>query len=226
MVRTAVRRTISVRGLEFVEATNDPFIVVANHSQRPEAALLPTLLIWHRAGKPIHFTSDWAARFTPRAAVVIKLGQVIPVFTKRARNPLFQPLKHIIQRRHPGSVLERAAARLQEGAPVGFFPEGTVNRSPTQLLRGRYGAARLALETGVPIVPIGIRFPERESARKICDEDRMAIEIGPPLPGEQIDRPRTADIRDAHAQIMRSLERLSGKTWDPRGPLRSIDHVR
>jgi 1-acyl-sn-glycerol-3-phosphate acyltransferase len=54
--------------------------------------------------------------------------------------------------------LEQARQHLIAGRSIGIFPEGTVNRDRSQLLRGRYGAARLSLETGVPVTPAGIRF--------------------------------------------------------------------
>ena len=58
-------RVASIDGLEHIAPERDPFVLVANHSQRLEAVLVPTLLIFHRGGKPIHFLADWPMRLVP-----------------------------------------------------------------------------------------------------------------------------------------------------------------
>ncbi|MFN8096568.1 MAG: lysophospholipid acyltransferase family protein [Vicinamibacteria bacterium] len=63
-----------------------------------------------------------------------------------------------IDRRHPFRArksLERAARRIASGTSVVLFPEGT--RSPDgRVLRFRRGSFRLAIEAGVPVVPVSI----------------------------------------------------------------------
>lgn len=55
----------------------------------------------------------------------------------------------------PAEFMEKAAALLQDGVSIVFFPEGT--RSPRGPMGPFHGAAfRLALETGAPIVPLCI----------------------------------------------------------------------
>jgi 1-acyl-sn-glycerol-3-phosphate acyltransferase len=55
-------------------------------------------------------------------------------------------------------ALEQAKVRLGAGQSVGIFPEGWI--SPLEGYNSpRTGAARLALETGVPVIPIGIYLP-------------------------------------------------------------------
>ena len=54
-------------------------------------------------------------------------------------------------------ALDVAIETIRGGALAGIFPEGTVNADPEAgLLRGRKGAARIALATGAPVVPVGI----------------------------------------------------------------------
>jgi 1-acyl-sn-glycerol-3-phosphate acyltransferase len=54
-------------------------------------------------------------------------------------------------------ALDVAIETIRGGALAGIFPEGTVNADPEPgLLRGRKGAARIALATGAPVVPVGI----------------------------------------------------------------------
>ncbi|MCM6773362.1 1-acyl-sn-glycerol-3-phosphate acyltransferase [Nocardia sp. CDC159] len=52
-------------------------------------------------------------------------------------------------------ALETARKLLKEGRLVGLYPEGT--RSPDgRLYKGKTGVARLALETGVPVIPVAL----------------------------------------------------------------------
>lgn len=54
-------------------------------------------------------------------------------------------------------ALDVAIETIRGGALAGIFPEGTVNPEPgAGLLRGRKGAARIALATDAPVVPVGI----------------------------------------------------------------------
>jgi 1-acyl-sn-glycerol-3-phosphate acyltransferase len=53
------------------------------------------------------------------------------------------------------AALELAAKVLRRGELFGIFPEGTRSRDGV-LHKGRTGAARLALEIGCPIFPVGI----------------------------------------------------------------------
>jgi 1-acyl-sn-glycerol-3-phosphate acyltransferase len=61
---------------------------------------------------------------------------------------------------------------LEAGQVLGIFPEGSRNRGKG-LRPGKSGAARLALETGAPVVPVGVdgshrlfvKFPRRSTVR-------------------------------------------------------------
>jgi 1-acyl-sn-glycerol-3-phosphate acyltransferase len=71
----------------------------------------------------------------------------------------FSACGQIPMRREGGTASERAleAARgvLQSGRLLGIFPEGT--RSPDgRLYKGHTGVARLALDCGVPVVPVAV----------------------------------------------------------------------
>lgn len=55
-----------------------------------------------------------------------------------------------------GSVIDIANGYLEAGHPVVIFPEGNSNHNP-ELRTGKTGAARLALSSGLPVVPIGIQ---------------------------------------------------------------------
>jgi 1-acyl-sn-glycerol-3-phosphate acyltransferase len=60
-------------------------------------------------------------------------------------------------------ALDLAQRRLQSGYSVGIFPEGLVSPQSGGSHPPHTGAARLALSTGVPVIPIGIYLPRERS---------------------------------------------------------------
>ena len=76
--------------------------------------------------------------------------------------------------------LERAIDALRGGDLIGMAPQGTIPRGPAFFdpeLRGRWGAARLAIATGVPVVPVGLWGTEKVWPRS----SRVPL---PPRPGK------------------------------------------
>jgi len=61
-----------------------------------------------------------------------------------------------VERRHGagGPSLAKAAALIKQGLAVIIYPEGTLTRDPELWpMRGRVGAARLALQYDIPVIP-------------------------------------------------------------------------
>ncbi len=54
------------------------------------------------------------------------------------------------------AALEEVAATIRHGAVAAIAPEGAVNPKPGELQRIRSGIARIALPTGVRVVPVGV----------------------------------------------------------------------
>lgn len=68
---------------------------------------------------------------------------------------------------------------LRDGQILGIYPEGT--RSPDgRLFRGKIGVARMALQTGVPVVPVAMCYTSRKLpfGKKIM---RVTVRFGEPL---------------------------------------------
>jgi 1-acyl-sn-glycerol-3-phosphate acyltransferase len=205
-------RVHSIAGLEHIAPDRDPFILALNHGTRLEALLVPPLLFLLRRGQRIHFMADWNFRMIPGVGLLYRRAGVITVARKPARPRVLNLLKPLFTDRM--SPTKQARWHLTAGRSVGVFPEGTVNRDPLRLMRGRPGAAQLSLETGVPVVPVGLRYPAVPHGIAIPEGSPMAIEIGPPLIPSAAAKPAYAAISAWHGEIMAAIARLSGKSWE------------
>ncbi|EWT00474.1 acyltransferase [Intrasporangium oryzae NRRL B-24470] len=83
------------------------------------------------------------------------------VFSHPVSGPLMRGMKHIPVDRTAGAASYAAAvAALRAGEIVGVFPEATISRS-FELKEFKTGAARMAAEAGVPILPVVIWGSQR-----------------------------------------------------------------
>lgn len=80
------------------------------------------------------------------------------------------------------AALETGKRILAEGRLLGIYPEGT--RSPdARLYRGKTGVARMALEAGVPVIPVAMIDTEKVQpiGKKLPRIRRIGVRFGPPL---------------------------------------------
>ena len=116
------------------------------------------------------------------------------------------------------AAMETGARVLAEGEILGIFPEGT--RSPDgKLYRGKTGIARVALEAGTPIVPVGLigtdkcLGPDSHVPRpaKIRIRVGKSLEVTPWL--DRIgDREAEREITD---EVMRRIQALTEQQYVP-----------
>lgn len=114
------------------------------------------------------------------------------------------------------AALRTGLKRLQQGELFGIYPEGT--RSPDgRLYRGKTGVARLALESGAPVIPVAMIGTNiaQPIGTKIPKLHRIGIVVGEPLDfsryqGMASDRFVLRSITD---EIMYELMRLSGQEY-------------
>jgi 1-acyl-sn-glycerol-3-phosphate acyltransferase len=105
---------------------------------------------------------------------------------------------------------------LRRGELLGIYPEGT--RSPDgRLYRGKTGIARMALEAGVPVIPVAMinTFDIQPPGQVMPRIMRVGIRIGEPLDfsryeGMEGDRFVLRSITD---EIMYELMQLSGQEY-------------
>lgn len=118
--------------------------------------------------------------------------------------------------RASSDALETGLAALGRGEVLGIYPEGT--RSPDgKLYRGRTGVARLALESGVPVIPVAMIDTEKVQppGQVVPNLGRVGIRFGKPMDfsryeGMANDRYVLRSITD---EIMYELMRMSGQEY-------------
>ncbi|GAA2422893.1 lysophospholipid acyltransferase family protein [Streptomyces macrosporus] len=83
------------------------------------------------------------------------------VFRHKVSGPLMRAMKHIPVDRSQGEHAYRHALKsLRSGEIVGIFPEATISPSFT-LKKFKTGAARMAQEAGVPLLPVALWGTQR-----------------------------------------------------------------
>ncbi len=127
---------------------------------------------------------------------------------------------------------DAAVEAVREGQLVAFYPEGTITRDPELWpMRGKTGAARVALETGCPVIPIGQWgvqellppygrpdvFPRKTIKVKAGDPVDLADLQGLPLTNEVL-REATDRIMAAITGLVEDLrgEKAPTERFDPR----------
>jgi 1-acyl-sn-glycerol-3-phosphate acyltransferase len=104
-------------------------------------------------------------------------------------------------------ALQTAIELAREGAVIAMFPEGTRRKKG---LRKKYqprshtGAARIALEAGVPLVPAAIIGTDR-----LARLGPLGVRYAAPIPLDDLgDRDRSSAAREATQRLMAEIARL------------------
>jgi 1-acyl-sn-glycerol-3-phosphate acyltransferase len=131
-----------------------------------------------------------------------------------------------------GLVIRQAERALRKGACVIVYPEGTASRDPDLWpMVGKTGAARLALTTGAPVIPIALWgaqdvLPYGSKRPHLFPRRTIQMVAGPPvdLSAYAGQRLSASTLRAATAAIMADVTALLAKIrqetppavpWDP-----------
>ena len=199
LLRLVFRPT--TEGLENV-ATEGPVILASNHLSYADWLFMPLTL--NRkvtfVAKAEYFTSPgvkgWLQKTFFRG-----VGQV--------------PIDRSGADAAAGAMLS-AKRVLEAGDLFGIYPEGTRSHDG-RLYRGKVGVARLAIETGVPVVPVAVVGTDivAPPGKKFGRWTRPLVRFGKPLDfsryeGLEDDR---FILRSATDEIMYEIMRLSGQEY-------------
>jgi 1-acyl-sn-glycerol-3-phosphate acyltransferase len=113
-------------------------------------------------------------------------------------------------------ALVTAKRILADGDLFGIYPEGTRSHDG-RLYRGKTGVARLALETGVPVIPVAVVGTDEIAppGKKFGTFTRPVVRYGKPLDFERyegLENDRYI-LRSVTDEIMYEIMRLSGQEY-------------
>ncbi len=145
------------------------------------------------------------------------------VFDHKLSGPLMRGMHHIpVDRKAGAGAFDEALAALKAGEAVGVFPEATISQS-FEVKELKSGAARMALATGVPIVPVSIwgtqRLWTKGHPRKLARRHTpITIKVGPPVEYAPGDNPLeiTKRISSALGELLHQVQ--DGYPEKPSGP--------
>lgn len=192
-----------ITGTEHVPATGGA-ILASNHVSILDSIYLPLLL-----DRPVTFAAK-AEYFTGTSLIQRFTGAYL-----RATNQLSTDRTGP---RAAQDMLQAALDRLLSGELFGIYPEGT--RSPDgRLYRGRIGVGWLAVNSGLPVIPVAMKGTDRilPPGRAIPRAGRIEIIIGEPLKlrPEVLDVPGAKVRRAITDEVMRAIQELSGQEYVP-----------
>jgi 1-acyl-sn-glycerol-3-phosphate acyltransferase len=189
-----------VTGLRHVPSSG-AVIIASNHLSFSDSIFMP--LVVPRSvtflAKSEYFTSPGLKGFIKKITF-IALGQV--------------PVDRSGGKRSEAALLT-GLGLLKEGHCIGIYPEGT--RSPDgRLYKGRTGIARMAIESGAPIIPVAM-FNTAEiqpTGQVVPKVRRVEMVFGEPIyfSGDSTDQ---AVLRSATNQLMEKIAELSKQEYVP-----------
>jgi 1-acyl-sn-glycerol-3-phosphate acyltransferase len=188
-VMKGLRLDVRVVGQENVPATGGG-VVAMNHVGYVDFIL---------AGVPFWYGKRRIVRFMAKHEV----------FAHPVAGPLMRGMHHIPVDRSAGAgAYQEAVKALQSGELVGVFPEATISRAFV-LKDFKTGAARMAAEAGVPLIPVVLwgsqrlmtkgRKPSFKAARRVP----VIVSVGAPMQIGEGESPAEATARLAkEMQVM------------------------
>lgn len=190
-------------------------IVVANHISNADPLALGQFLAY--SGRWPRFLAKSSLFAVPGLGRLLRRVGQIPVERGSSRSV---------------DALVAAQVALEEGRAVVVYPEGTITRDPDLWpMRGHTGAARLALATSCPVVPVAqwgaeqfLRGP-KVGVPRVWAHPTLRMRVGAPVPLDDL-RGRPVDavlLAEATERIMAALTSLLEDLRGERAPTVRFD---
>lgn len=134
---------------------------------------------------------------------------------------LMRGMKHISVDREArdGKSAREGLERLQEGALVGLFPEATISRS-FELKKFKTGAARMAKEADVPLIPVACWGSQRIWTKDLPPQRGrkhlpIFIFVGEPIDTSGDVEEVTLRLKDATQEVLEKARRAYDEEYGP-----------
>lgn len=185
--------------------TDRGFIAVSNHLTYADPFTLAHYLYNH--GYAPHFLAKASIFNIPVAGRFLRKLDQVPVFRGSAQ---------------AREAVDAAVKLLDRGDSIAVFPEGTLSRDPDMWpMLARTGAARMALDHDVPVIPVAqwgaqdLLAPYSKKLRP-CPRKRVVVRAGPAIDLDEF-RGRPLDIEVLRAATDRIMATLTSMLEDIRG---------
>lgn len=189
-------------------------VVVMNHISHIDPLALGHFLYDH--GRLVRYLAKEAIFRTPVLKTIAAGAGQIPVYRETDR---------------AGGAFDAAVAAVEAGECVGIYPEGTITKDPEGWpMRGKTGAARIALATGAPVIPIGQWGAHKLLAPytkvpHVVPRAHLQLKVGDPvdlsdLVGQQR---QTSAINEATDRIMSAIVSLVEDLRGEKAPEQRFD---
>ncbi len=182
----------TISGMEHIP-THGPVLLAPNHRSYFDVAAIGVVAA--RINRPVRFLAKQEVFDAPVVGRLARSLGGIPVERgERSADPM-----------------RRAAAALRAGEVVIVLPQGTIPRGAAffdPVLSGRTGTARLAAETGAPVVPIGLWGTEKVWPRSSKVPNVTALQH-PPLVTVTVGAPVALGLEDAVADTAQLMAAIS-----------------
>jgi 1-acyl-sn-glycerol-3-phosphate acyltransferase len=183
------------------------------------------LLAYNHIGYADFVYGGLAARSSGR---LVRFMAKREIFDHPVAGPLMRSMHHIeVDRASGEKSLEVALAHLKAGEAVGIFPEATISRA-MELKEIKTGAARIAAEAGVPLVPVILwgtqRMMTKDHPRDFGRGKTIALSVGEPMyPTGENPAAETAELKARMSALLDQTiaaypaeEQPPGSWWLPK----------
>jgi 1-acyl-sn-glycerol-3-phosphate acyltransferase len=204
VVVPATGSRITFEGLENIPE-HGAAVIAINHTSYID--FLPAALAAHYRHRRMRFMIKTEMQDVKVVSFLIKHTGTIPV-----------------DRRAGAGAYAVAVQRLKEGELVGVYPEATISRS-FELKEFKTGAARMAREAQVPIIPLIVwgaqRIWTKDHPRNLGRKKiPMTVAVGAPVHAAQTIDETNAAMREAMATLLHKVQEEyphpEGAYWVPR----------